>query len=82
MEMGKRMNKLLLLVEKNNDILKKNLYKMVQAYYTEKYGLSDEVVRIKKDSRGKPYVTIRGERLSDFFNISHTSGIEIGRAHV
>lgn len=77
MEMGKRMNKLLLLVEKNNDILKKNLYKMVQAYYTEKYGLSDEVVRIKKDSRGKPYVTIRGERLSDFFNISHTSGIGV-----
>lgn len=77
MGMGKRMNKLLLLVEENYSLLKRNLHKMVQLYYAEKYRISDEAVQIKKDSRGKPYVIICGERTSDFFNISHASGVGV-----
>lgn len=71
------MNKLLLLVEENYSLLKRNLHKMVQLYYAEKYRISDEAVQIKKDSRGKPYVIICGERKSDFFNISHASGVGV-----
>lgn len=77
MEMGKQMNKLLLLVEENYSSLQKNLHKMVQAYYTEKYGISDKGIEIKRDSGRKPYVTIQGKRLLDFFNISHTSGVGV-----
>lgn len=77
MEMGKQMNKMLLLVEENYKSLHKKLHKVIQVYYAEKYGASDEEVQIKKDSRGKPYVTIRGEKSSDFFNISHTSGVGV-----
>lgn len=76
MGMGKQMNKFFYLW-KNHNSLQKNLHKMVQAYYAEKYGASYEEVQIRKDSRGKLYVTIRGEKTSDFFNISHTSGVGV-----
>lgn len=71
------MKKIVLLVKKDSNKLRKYLHMMVLKYCAEKYGLSDKEVQIKKDNGGKLYITIQGEELSDFFNISHTSDIGV-----
>ena len=68
---------LFLLVEKNQKKLEKSLYAMVASYYAEKYCVSENDIRIKKSGNGKPYVIIRGNNTSNFFNISHTTGVGI-----
>lgn len=46
-------------------------------YYSEKYEVANREVEIKRGKGGKPYITVQGEKLPDFFNISHTSGIGV-----
>lgn len=77
MGMEEQMNKIVLLVEKDSKKLRKYLYGIVSEYYIKKYGVSDKEIEIKRGSRGKPYITIQGRKLYDFFNISHTSDVGV-----
>lgn len=72
-----RMNKLVILVEKDSKGLKKHLHEIVFGYYSEKYEVSNREVEIKRDNGGKPFIIVQGEKLSEFFNISHTSGVGV-----
>lgn len=71
------MTKLIILVEKDSKGLKKHLHEIVFGYYSEKYEVSNREVEIKRDKGGKPFIMVQGEKRSDFFNISHTSGLEL-----
>lgn len=71
------MNKLIIIVEKDGKELRKHLYKIVFEFFSEKYKVSNGEIEMQRDKGGKPYITVQGKKISDFFNISHTLGVGV-----